>query len=380
MGVLAIAALAIDMGHLLQIRSHLQGVADASALAAAQELPNVANAKTVAQTYANQNASHSGTVVHPGEVVTGNWDGLGAFTPGGAPLNAVRVVARRTKVSGNPVGLFFARIFGSNVASVSAWATATSGGAGGGVVPDNQFIIDSEMIDKDVPSIEALADAAGVDGEQLINDNDGDWFVDIPHVHPVTGGDVILEVPTGQTGDEGIFDIDNDAFKFLDPGPATPNDGYCSSPCTYADFLNYNEDSNSWRYGLIDKPMLDPLLGVDVVSHNHRYPYTLKDQLGDENDDLRTPCFLSPLYKGDVNRLNPVNGVPAVNALGLRRGLLAFSIEAIGVDPDGDSHNGGGSVLPNIFIKVCDPTPFDPDEDAVVQLPYAPNLPLRLVQ
>ena len=27
------------------------------------------------------------------EVVIGNWDGLGNFTPGGAPINAVRVVA-----------------------------------------------------------------------------------------------------------------------------------------------------------------------------------------------------------------------------------------------------------------------------------------------
>ncbi len=73
------------------------------------------------------------------------------------------------------------------------------------------------------------------------------------------------------------------------------------------------------------------------------------------------PDFIhvSPVTKGDTNVLNPVvtplspvNGVPAVNALGLRRGLLAFKIIAVGIDPDGP----GGSVLPNLIIEVVAPS------------------------
>ncbi len=60
---------------------------------------------------------------------------------------------------------------------------------------------------------------------------------------------------------------------------------------------------------------------------------------------------VSPVYKNDVSPLNPVNGAPAVNALGLRRGLLAFKIIGVGNDPDGP----GGSALPNLIIEIVDP-------------------------
>lgn len=370
-GLLGIMALAIDIGYLLQVRSRLQGMADASALAAAQELPSETGAKAKAIEYATQNDADHGTIVAAGEVVVGNWDGLGVFDPGGLPTNAVRVVARRTSERNNSVALFFAKALGITATNVSAWATATAGGGNaGGEIEDNQFIIDAEMIDTDIPSIEDLARSLGKTTEELINDGpDADWFIDLP-----PGS--VLDVPTGQVGDEGIFDIDTDAFQFMDPGAATPGDGYCAPPstppplnvCTYHDFLNYNEDSSSWRYGLFDKKMLDPLLGVRVVSDINHYPYNLTPS------QLPTPCFVSPVYKGDVNRLNDVKGVPAVNALGWRRGLLAFRINSVGPDPS-------GSVLPNLVIEVCDPAPYlDPANPQLTQLPYEVDLPLRLVQ
>jgi hypothetical protein len=371
--LLGVMALAIDIGMLLQVRAHLQGMADASALAAAQELPSTTDAKAKAQEYALQNDPAHTTIVAADEVVVGNWDGEGTFLPGGEPRNAVRVVARRTGTRNDAVGLFFAKALGITATDVSAWATATSGGGNtGGEIQDNQFIIDAEMIDTDIPSIEALARSMGKTPEEIISDGpDEDWFIDLP-----PGS--VLDVPTGQVGDEGIFDIDTDAFQFMDPGPATPGNGYCAKPtnppplnvCTYHDFLNYNEDSNSWRYGLIDKKMLDPLLGVRVVSDVNHYPYNLTPA------QLPTPCFVTPVYKGDVNRLNDVKGVPAVNALGWRRGLLAFRINAILPDPDGN-----GSVLPGLTIEICDPAPYlDPANPQLTQLPYEVDLPLRLVQ
>ena len=64
---------------------------------------------------------------------------------------------------------------------------------------------------------------------------------------------------------------------------------------------------------------------------------------------------VSPIFTSDVNALNPVDGSPTVNALGLRRGLLAFKIIAVGADPDGPS----GSVLPNLVIEIVDPITID---------------------
>lgn len=350
-GLLALAALAIDMGHLLQVRARLQGMADASALAAAQELPSEYNAKAVAQQYATQNDSTNGTVIAASEVVVGNWDGLGNFVPGGMPTNAVRVVARRTAARNNPALLFFARILGFRWADVAAWSTATSGGAAG-TETLTRFIVDEELFkDPAKKTLEDLAASMGKSFDWIIRDNNGDWFIDIP---PGTK----LKVPTGQTGDEGLFDITHESFPFQE-----------GDDPSFEDFLNYNEDSNSWRYALISKPSLDPLLGVSRVSHNHLY------------DDFVNPgkCQVSPVYKSDVSGLNPVNGVPAVNALGWRNGVVAFSLDSIAEDPDGNAATGGGSQLPRVWITICDPAPYIGGGGAVT-LPFAANLPLRLVQ
>jgi hypothetical protein len=352
--LLAMAALAVDTGHLFQVRAHLQAMADASALAAAQELPSQVNARSVAMQYALTNDTEYANIVDTAEVVLGNWNGLGTFTPGGAPTNAVRVVTRRVASRNNAVGLFFARTLGIQWGDVATFATAT---AGGGAAPTTltRFIIDEEIFkDPAKQVLDNLGKSLGHDFNWIISDNDGDWFIDIP---PGTQ----LWVPTGQTGDEALFDISHPAFPFTDGSNGNP---------TYEDFLNYNEDSNSWRYSLINTYELDPLLGVNRVGHAHAYP------------DIITPllhkCQVSPVYKSDVSGLNPVNGVPAVNALGWRQGLLAFSIEQLGGPPPG----GSSSDLPMIEVKVWDPAACNVTwtGPGQVALPIAANQPVRLVQ
>jgi hypothetical protein len=162
--------------------------------------------------------------------------------------------------------------------------------------------------------------------EEIISDNDGDWFIDLP---PGTE----LELPTGQVGDEGLFDINHPEFPFSQ-----------TSDPSHPDFLNFNEDG-SWRQGLFDKKMLDPLVGVSRVDDPDLYESYVSEECS----------HVSPVYKSDISALNPVNGVPAVNALGMRRGLLAFAIIGVGADVDGPS----GSVLPKLIIRVCDPTEID---------------------
>ena len=119
------------------------------------------------------------------------------FTPGNNSPDAIKVVLHRSSDNNNPLGLFFARVLGHNTAGVSAAAIATGPSEGQG--PQFRFLLDDEMFDTDVPSIEDLADSLQVDPEDLLSDGDGDGFIDIP-------GGSTLELPTGQVGDEGIFD------------------------------------------------------------------------------------------------------------------------------------------------------------------------------
>ena len=108
-----------------------------------------------------------------------------------------------------------------------------------------------------------------------------------------------------------------------------------SSP-SFDDFLNYNEDSSSWRYSLLSASELDPLAGVSTVSDGSQYPsYVNADYV-----------HVSPVFKSDVSDL----GSNRVNAKGWRRGLIAFRIIGVGADPDGP-----GSVLPNLIIEVVSP-------------------------
>lgn len=321
MGVIAVS---VDLTRLFALRSELQTAADAGALAGAIELSlgGRERARDTAIAYAARNeAEHAPVTIEFDLVTLGIWDpGTRTFTPvsGAADADAVEVIA------GREVSHFFAWALNIHRSGTRTRAVAWSGG---GSNTYSRFLIDQELIDSDIPVIEELAERYGVESDWIIEDNDGDWFIDLPPGE-------ILELPTGQVGDEGLFEIWHRSFEFSQH----------SNP-SFEDFLNYNEDSNSWRYDLVPKDMLDPLPGVSGVFDPAMY-YRFID---------RDNCQVSPIYKNDIN--DPKEEQPAVNALGWRRGLLAFKIIDIGADPD-----GAGSVLPNIVIEVCDPTMIGLDD------------------
>lgn len=157
--LLAMAALALDIGHLVVTRNELQNAADAGALAGARVLYNDAGtsvnpgANQVARDAAVANASDNTAVEvlwsagNSGDVQRGHWrfsdrtfhpvDTLDPPVLWGVTweeldadltfVNAVRVVARR---QGTPVSSFFARIFGYPGFLQSATAVAYIGFAG----------------------------------------------------------------------------------------------------------------------------------------------------------------------------------------------------------------------------------------------------------
>ncbi len=127
------AAIVIDGGYLYSLKSKLQTTADAAVLVAVSELPDTDVARTAAVVMAGKNmpSGEHGAVLANADVVTGNWDsGTRTFTAGATPLNAVRVVTRRSQVNGNAAGLFFARVLGFNQVDVKTTAIARLPSAG----------------------------------------------------------------------------------------------------------------------------------------------------------------------------------------------------------------------------------------------------------
>ena len=102
------AALVVDVGMVSVTQGRLQNAADAAALAAAKNLPNVSGAKTTAAQYAELNGVAAGNTT--------------TTTPYNGEANKVEVVCTET------MQYAFARIFGTQSHVVSARAVAESSG------------------------------------------------------------------------------------------------------------------------------------------------------------------------------------------------------------------------------------------------------------
>lgn len=102
--LMGFSAITIDVGMMAIEKSKLQNVADAAALAGAQELPNSGNAKNAAVKYAKEN----GLVITTDDVIT----------PVDGDSKKIKVVAKRT------VSHTMARMIGINETDVKAAAVA----------------------------------------------------------------------------------------------------------------------------------------------------------------------------------------------------------------------------------------------------------------
>ena len=142
------AALAVDVGHMYNVRAELQRSADAASMAAAAALSDWSTgdprevSATTAQAFTNANlVMNNGVTLEVSQTEEGQYEGdviFGAASlndSGGwdidwdesdtLKLNAVRVNVRRTEGSpSGPVPLFFANIFGFSDTDISAQATA----------------------------------------------------------------------------------------------------------------------------------------------------------------------------------------------------------------------------------------------------------------
>jgi len=111
--ILAMVAFAVDIGHIMLVRTQLQVAADSASMAAASRLGKpydeiLASAKRLAEYHI---AADSTVKLLPDDVEVGNWDSdRRVFTPSRSKVgNAVRVTAYRDAEHGGEIPLFFAR-------------------------------------------------------------------------------------------------------------------------------------------------------------------------------------------------------------------------------------------------------------------------------
>ena len=126
--LLAMVAFAVDLGYIAHAQTELQRSADASALAAASQLPDQSAAIAAAVATSRDNQTGVAPPIDPADIEFGCWNrdtvAFGDSAAGGSP-SAVRVTIRRTVASGNALKLFFGQLLGRNWADVTAAATAT---------------------------------------------------------------------------------------------------------------------------------------------------------------------------------------------------------------------------------------------------------------
>src|SRR5579871_4584339 len=138
---LVILGLGMDGAAAFRTQNLLQSSADASALAAAFDLPTagtasptqITNAKADAYKYAKANMSVAGfgnvlntNAVSNGDLVLGSWVS-NTFTPDGTPMNAVKVTLRTAAANSNAYPTTFLALIGKGSWDIGASAIAVNG-------------------------------------------------------------------------------------------------------------------------------------------------------------------------------------------------------------------------------------------------------------
>ncbi|HUE69740.1 MAG TPA: pilus assembly protein TadG-related protein [Pirellulaceae bacterium] len=128
--LLALVALAVDVGYIAHAHTELQRTADAVALAAAAKLPNQLAAMDAGIATAQDNNTSIATTLSSEDFVFGWWSRRnGTFTspaPTNRPTNAVQVTVSRTAARGNPINLFFGQVVNRNSTDMTVKAIGYS--------------------------------------------------------------------------------------------------------------------------------------------------------------------------------------------------------------------------------------------------------------
>jgi hypothetical protein len=231
-----LASLAVDMGHLYSLNSKLQNTADAAVLAAVGDLPDedAARATALDLATANMSVAEHGTVLANADVVTGNWDAdTRTFTPAGDPINAVRVVTRRSQANGNAAGLFFARVLGFDEVDMQTSAIASSKAGDSCIIALDPSADDALQIGGTANVDMACGARVNSTSDRAIRANGGGCMTaSLIYVNGGSQGSCFD--PTVETGMEPM----DDPLDYLDPPDDFAEDG-----CTYTALVEVTTDT-----------------------------------------------------------------------------------------------------------------------------------------
>lgn len=125
--IVGMVAFAVDIGHIMLVRTQLQVAADSAAMAAAKEMSeSPESVVSMAQKFGEYHSAGGQSVsIQADDVEFGLWDSeTRKFTPTAELGNAVRVTARRDEQAGGKVPLFFAQVLNINSFEMKASAVA----------------------------------------------------------------------------------------------------------------------------------------------------------------------------------------------------------------------------------------------------------------
>ena len=160
--LLGFAAFVLDIGHLFQLRRHLQVSADAAALAAAQELPNTTNATAVANDYsaspgmrnANPNLpdvtttvtfpSPLGAKVKVTQTAQSRIFFAGIFGYDGWDVSASAVAGKSSPVTGTPLAVYVHELCGASTGNKGLIVNGLNGRIEGGIHVNGHFELGGE--------------------------------------------------------------------------------------------------------------------------------------------------------------------------------------------------------------------------------------------
>jgi len=118
-------AIAVDLTRAYAFRDQLQLTADAAALAAAVNLPNIDTARKSAQLYAAKNMPGVQNLIGPNDIEFGYWDpDSRTIRKAEDAPNALKVTVRLAAANGNALGTLFAGMFGASMMDIAASAVA----------------------------------------------------------------------------------------------------------------------------------------------------------------------------------------------------------------------------------------------------------------
>jgi Flp pilus assembly protein TadG len=130
-----VCLLAVDWGRVQLTKTELQRTADGAARYAVTGVSDGTSLSKANWIGARNTADGTAVTFAAADVEPGTWNSnSNNFSPGGSSPNAVRVMARRTTGSGNPLSLAFGSILGVNTADVTVHAVARLDVVGFGVV------------------------------------------------------------------------------------------------------------------------------------------------------------------------------------------------------------------------------------------------------